>query len=338
MQALSRRTAALGAAAAVLLVIATAGTASAKRSTGTTTGGSQDGTLDAGVFAVTYSPASPPAGHPLVATGGWTPPACWEGPVATPASLKTEREGVWGEDSTGYEWDSAQQDYYVNGHPHKDFELANAGKGYWWNGVVNPNRKGDPASLSCFKERDDWVLKGDPPPAPKGPVVTAQILAESAYDRIRIPDKVVSLSPDAQHSQTVNLSTWAWLDRADIPPVSVTARLPALGLWARTTARPVGLHLDAGTPDADLYPASGDCAKNANGSIGEKYVVGDGNKTPPCGLTYRHSSGNGTYALTATVTWAVSWTGSGGAGGQLQGGTFDTTQDVVVQEIQSVNR
>lgn len=303
-------------------------------------GGGSDGngTIDASVFQVTYTPASPPAGHPLAATGGWTPPACWEGPVATPASLKTEREGVWREESTGADWEASERDYYVNGHPHKNFELANTGKGYWWNGVVNPNRIGDPGALACFKELDDWVLKGDQPPAPKGPVVTPKVLAESAYDRIRIPDKVVSLSPDAQHAQTVNLSTWAWLDKADIPTVSVTARLPALGLWATTTAEPVGLHLEAGTPDADLYPASGDCGKNADGSIGEKYVTGDGNRTPPCGLTYRHSSGQGTFALTATVTWAVSWTGSGGAGGSLQGGSFDTTQNVVVQEIQTVNR
>jgi enoyl reductase len=260
------------------------------------------------------------------------------GPVATPQQLKSEREGVWAEESTGYVWDQKQRDYYVNGHPHKDFEIPNAAKGLWWNGVPNPNRLADPASMTCTKEYDDWVLNGHAAPAGPGPEITPEILAESAYDRIRISDKVVNLSPAADHVQTVNFHTWAWLDSADIPPVSVTASLDALHIWATTTAKPVGLHLDAGTPDAELHPASGDCPLNSDGSIGKKYQESYGNAIPPCGLTYERSSGGGTFPLKATITWAVSWTGSGGVGGKLDNGVFDFTTDVVVQDIQSVNR
>ncbi|WP_328914324.1 MULTISPECIES: hypothetical protein [unclassified Streptomyces] len=325
-----------GSAAAVLLVVTSAGTASAGRSTTTVTNGTHhDHTLGASVYEVSYDPKDVPPGHPLTAVGGWTPPACWMAPVATPDELKDERESTWASESTGYVWDAEQRDYYVNGHPHKDFEIANADKGMWWNGRPNPNRLADPASLSCFKERDDWVLNGDEPPA--GPAVTPEILAQSAYDRIRIPDKVVSLSPDAAIPQTVNAPTWAWLDSADIQPVSVTARLRSLNIWATTTATPVGLRLDAGTPDAELHPASGNCPIGKDGSVGEKYVTGDGNRTPPCGLTYLRSSGQGTYALTATVTWKVSWRGSGGTGGDLAEGDFDTQQDVHVREYQAVN-
>jgi enoyl reductase len=332
------RSTACAVTAGLVLTLVTTVNASANETPGQghQQGGKNGQNIDASAYSVSYEPASPPAGHPLTATDGWMPPACWLAPVATPQELKVEREGVWAEDSTGYVWDAAQRDYYVNGHPHKDFEIANADKGMWWNGQVNPNRLADAASLSCFKERDDWVLNGATPPA--GPVVTPQVLAESAYDRIRIPDKVVSLSPDAQHTQTVNLSTWAWLDSTSIPPVSVTARLNSLNIWATTTARPVGLHLNAGTPDADLYPSSGDCAKNTDGSIGAKYRTGDGNTPPPCGLVYRRSSGGGTFPLTATITWQVSWVGSGSTGGNLTDGVFDTTQDVTVQEIQTVNR
>ncbi|MET7292361.1 hypothetical protein ABZS79_09485 [Streptomyces griseoloalbus] len=42
--------------------------------------------------------------------------------------------------------------------------------------------------------------------------------------------------------------------------------------------------------------------------------------------------------LTASITWQVSWEGSGGTGGDLPDGTFETTQDMTVQEIQSINR
>ncbi|WP_235032500.1 hypothetical protein [Actinacidiphila yanglinensis] len=327
-------------AVAGLTLLATGGPARAGDAPAPGVGaGSGDGNISASAAAyqVTYTPAEPPKGHPLTANTGWTPPACWQAPVATPKELKAERESVWGEDSTGYEWDSTQRDYYVNGHPHKDFEIPNTGKGMWWNGQANPNRIGDPGALSCFKEYDDWVLNGDTPPAPKGPIVTPEILAESAYDRIRIPENPITLSPSANDVQTVNLNTWAWLDKGDVAPVSVTARLASLNLWATTTATPEGLHLRAGTPDADLYPASGDCPLNADGSIGEKYVKADGNKVPPCGLTYRRSSDGGTFPLSATISWKVSWTGSGGTGGDLAGGSFEFDQDVQVQEIQSVN-
>jgi enoyl reductase len=55
-------------------------------------------------------------------------------------------------------------------------------------------------------------------------------------------------------------------------------------------------------------------------------------------VKYLRSSGDGTYPLQATVTWKITWTGTGGTGGDLPDGTFGATQDVAVQEIQAVNR
>ena len=62
------------------------------------------------------------------------------------------------------------------------------------------------------------------------------------------------------------------------------------------------------------------------------------NRTPPCGLKYLRSSGDGTFDLQATITWEIAWTGTGGAGGDLPDGTFGATQAVTVEEIQSVKR
>ncbi|MFI7322422.1 hypothetical protein [Streptomyces venezuelae] len=42
--------------------------------------------------------------------------------------------------------------------------------------------------------------------------------------------------------------------------------------------------------------------------------------------------------LKASFTWEISWKGTGGAKGDLPDGTFETTQDMTVQEIQSINR
>ncbi|MDJ0342488.1 hypothetical protein QMK19_22400 [Streptomyces sp. H10-C2] len=300
-----------------------------------TTGGTNGQDLTAGVSSIRFEPATPPPGAALTATTGWTPPACWLEPQYTAEQLKVEREHTWGLGSTGDAWEQQERDFYVNGHPHTDFEIPNSDKGLWWNGVANPNRKADPASLKCFQEHSAWVLKGTIPDV--GIAVTPEILAKAAYDRIRVPDTDVSLSP-AAGSQKVNLNTWVWLDKADFKPVSVTARLPALGLWATTTATPIGLHLEAGTSDADLYPASGDCGINKDGSIGTPYKTGDNGVAPPCGVTYRRASTGGAYPLKATVTWKVEWRGSGNTGDVLPSGTFDRTTPVTVQEIQAVVR
>ncbi len=74
------------------------------------------------------------------------------------------------------------------------------------------------------------------------------------------------------------------------------------------------------------------------GRIGASYEKGRADEAPPCGVKYLRSSGDGTFPLQATVTWEIHWTGSGNAGGDLPDGTFGAAQDVVVQEIQAVNR
>ena len=100
----------------------------------------------------------------------------------------------------------------------------------------------------------------------------------------------------------------------------------------------MSLKLEPGTEDAETYPASGECVINADGSIGEPYAQGKSTQTPPCGLKYLRSSGDGTFKLRATITWDIAWTGTGGAGGDLPNGTFGSEQAITVQEIQAVNR
>lgn len=159
-----------------------------------------------------------------------------------------------------------------------------------------------------------------------------------AYDRIHVPDTKVTLAPAG--ATKVNLPTWAWLDSAKFKPVSVTASLnvPGANISATTTATPESLKLEPGTTDAETYSTSGECPI-VNGSIGTPYIKGDADKIPPCGLTYLRASGdNGPYKLRATITWKINWTGTGGSGGDLPDGTFGTTQDVTVEEIQAINR
>lgn len=136
----------------------------------------------------------------------------------------------------------------------------------------------------------------------------------------------------------MNLPTWVWLDEGTFKEVKVRAELTDAGVWAETTAKPVALHLNPGTDDAETSPASGDCKINDDGSIGTPYTKGDADETPPCGITYLRASSGRPYKLKASITWEISWEGSGGAKGDLPDGTFETTQDMTVQEIQAINR
>ncbi|MFY1678232.1 hypothetical protein [Streptomyces sp. WMMC905] len=191
------------------------------------------------------------------------------------------------------------------------------------------------AAQACDRP-PQWVENGETPDAPEA--ITPQVLAELAYNQVRLPSVEVSLAP--QGAAKVNLPTWAWLDSERFQEVSVTASLDVGGLHieATTTATPVSLGLEPGTPDARTHPGSGECPIDADGSIGRPYTAGQADREPPCGVTYLRASGESGYDLHATVTWDISWTGTGGAGGDLPEGTFGGEQTVVVQEIQSVNR
>lgn len=268
----------------------------------------------------------------LASSTSWSPPPCWYAPKYTPKQLQEHLEPIWEAGSTGYEWDAEQREKYNARDKEKGFNKDKTGKGYWWASYVN---KSYPPGWDSCDEDYFWVDTGDAPPANVENAVTPEILAELAYAEIRVPGTEVTLAP--AEATKVNLPTWAWLDGAEFKPVSVTASVEAIGIEATATAEPVSLRIEPGTEDAETHPASGVCEIN-DGRIGEAYAKGKAEETPPCGVTYLRSSGDGSYPLQATVTWQIHWTGSGGAGGDLPDGTFGATQDVVVQEIQAVNR
>ncbi|MEU9209449.1 hypothetical protein AB0D27_16240 [Streptomyces sp. NPDC048415] len=297
-----------------------------------------DGTLSATAGAVVFDRSKNGTGEsagPVASTTTWTPPACYYAPKYSPAQLKKYLEPIWEAGSTGYEWDASQRDRYVNGHPYKDFNKDKTGKGYWWDSYVAEGRAGDPGALDCTKPIF-WVDQNDAPPADIRQAITPEILAQLAYAEIRVPSTKVELAPAG--TTKVNLPTWAWLDTAKFKPVSVTASVPLLNVSATTTAEPVSLKIEPGTDDATTYPASGVCEFH-NGAIGEAYAKGKSDQTPPCGVEYLRSSGDGSYKLKATITWKIHWTGTGVTRARnLPEGSFGGEQDVVVQEIQSVNR
>ncbi|WP_420878333.1 hypothetical protein [Streptomyces sporangiiformans] len=311
------------------------------RETDTDVSADRDGeTLSATAGAVVFdrskNGSGESAGPVTSSAANWTPPACYYAPKYTPEQFQKYVEPTWEAGSTGYEWDAKQRDRYVNGKPYKDFNKDKTGEGYFWDSYVTEGREGDPGALDCTKPVF-WVDNGDPPPADIPEAITPEMLAQLAYAEIRVPTTKVELAPDG--TTKVNLPTWSWLDTAKFKPVSVTASVPLLDIEATTTAEPVSLKIEPGTKDAETYPASGECKINADGSIGEPYAKGKAGETPPCGVKYLRSSGDASYKLTATVTWKIHWTGTGvNAEQPLPDGEFGAQQDVIVQEIQSINR
>ncbi|CAL9305684.1 hypothetical protein SUDANB148_03970 [Streptomyces sp. SudanB148_2056] len=276
----------------------------------------------------------------LQPVGDWTPPACWYEPRSAEQfrdyveSVYEETVNTPGQHSYAKQSVGMFREDYKDG-TYKNYNLDKKDEGSFWVAVRDEDRRMEPEAQACDK-LPFWVENGDPVPVENA--VTPEVLAELAYNRVRLPAAEVTLRPEA--ATKVNLPTWAWLDRARFKETSVTASIAVGGLniQATTTARPVSLRLQPGTPDAETYPASGECTINADGSIGEPYTRGEADRTPPCGLKYLRSSGDGTFTLQATITWEISWTGTGGAGGDLPDGTFGNDQAVTVQEIQSVNR
>lgn len=276
----------------------------------------------------------------------WKPPPCWYEPIFTPEQLKSfsETNGD-GDVALRQAWygKTLWTDHFKDGKDapnyfgtpstapgYKNYNLGK--KGYFWRGV-SPDITAIDDTSRCSRLMF-WQDAGEIPDVPDAP--TPKTLAEYAYNKVKVPETEIELKP--ANRSTVNLPTWVWLNKDTFKEVKVRAELPNTGLWAETTAKPVALHLDPGTEDAETFPASGDCTFNADGSIGTPYTAGDADKTPPCGIRYLRATNGAPYHLKASVTWQITWQGTGGAQGDLPNGTFERTMDMNVQEIQSVNR
>jgi len=142
------------------------------------------------------------------------------------------------------------------------------------------------------------------------PAVTPQQLLVTAFGELRIPHLTPSTAPPRGHAGLVGLPEWFWMSARDWHARMVT--VTAGPVWAAVTAAPIGLTF---RPGAGLSPVS--CA--GPGMAYNPYEPSTAQHTD-CSYTYLRSStgqpGN-TYQASVTVTWLVTWTGSGGAGGVL---------------------
>ncbi|MCL2553025.1 MAG: hypothetical protein FWE75_12895 [Actinomycetia bacterium] len=336
-------------------VVAAAGTAFANGDVSkTTSGSSNNGDLGAQVKGVTITSSSKAgsSAKPLSSSDvSWTPPPCWIGPIGGPAEFKKmvekqvkDTDSYPGQANYAMEAMDEYRRHYEEGYTwqgggdgYKNFNLDQEGKGQFWGPFENP-ASDSIHKFDCNSTLPMWVPNGQQPPAGTPNVITTAMLAKIAAAHTQVPG--VSIETNPRGTQTVNLPTWVKL-RDNFAPVTVRATVDLGGgatLWAETTAKTDSVHIDPGTPDAQVFPGGGDCPVGADGSVGADYN-GNPKATPPCGVTYQHSTQNrGPFQLNVTAVWGVTWQGSDGDGGTLAPGTISDPTPITVREIQTVNR
>lgn len=164
---------------------------------------------------------------------------------------------------------------------------------------------------------------GAPAPPPPG------VLAQLAVRYLRLPDPVIRSSPAPGALQLTELPTWMWVAPAAWRPESKTAQVPGESVTA--TATPVSASWQMG--DGKTVTCHGS---------GTPYAKGDNpaSSSPTCGYTYTRSSAGqpqAAYHVTVTITWDITWTGPGGAGGALPPLFTAAAAPMRVAESQAVN-
>lgn len=254
----------------------------------------------------------------------WKPPVCWYEPMYTPDEyeefIKSSYKGAQ-EPAASYAKERAEEDYHKGD------------KGLWW----QVQFRNDSYTDACPVTPANWEI-WVPPAQPKADPnqLTPEILSGLAYNSTKLPKPPVVLSPSPDRLK-VNLDTRVKLD-GDFDRVWTTASINYKGVQmaATTVATPVALEVDAGTADADPETCTYGLVKGDKG-----YTVDS--KDAACNITYRRSSGTGTYPFKASITWKVTWTDSADPDGParqpaLPDGLSTYEQNVSVKEIQAVNR
>ncbi|MEU9899363.1 hypothetical protein ACIBCS_23820 [Streptomyces phaeochromogenes] len=353
---LSVSTVALTLALGTLFLVAPAHAAEGPRDGAGASSDQQGGKDSTGIYAaagVKYSGAvakSGGSGNVASSDVNWTPPPCWYAPYLgakdfkkeMSKNLETAMNGPGMAGTAGSALSEAQRHYesdfgWADTPGYKDYNVDKDGEGMFWASVENPNEP-DYLKRTACSELPFWVDNGEAPPPQYEEAITPEMLAALAYQHMELPDTKVTLAPEA--ITKVNLPTWAWLDGAAFDEVQATAAInvPGFNIEATTTATPKSLTLAPGTEDATTIPANGECPI-VDGRIGEPYAKGRADETPPCGIVYGRSSNGGTFPLKASLTWEISWAGTGQAGPVgLPDGTIEAVQDITVQEAQAVNR
>jgi hypothetical protein len=187
-----------------------------------------------------------------------------------------------------------------------------AGDGGWYVEVcLTGDGKGGPQTSAPM-----WI---DGP----APTVDPAEIAQQAVAQLALPRPDVAVNPNPPARQFTYFPTWLWLDDSSWASQSATASVPGLSVTA--VAKPTKLVFS---------PGDGTKGVRCTGR-GTPWTSGldPDQKSPTCGHTYTKP---GSFTITATVTWQISWAG-GGQTGSVPDLTTTSTRTLIVTESQGLN-
>lgn len=199
----------------------------------------------------------------------------------------------------------------------------------WEYGVYEPDGRRLYSETGRWLERwcdGEQQMVGGLGLVPEGGAVDVGALAASARESVPISAPPMATSPPADRELYTQVQTWLWVDEDWWTPYSATANAGRVS--ATVTARPVM---------ADW--TMGDGGSTACAGPGVEWHRGMDDSETYCSYVYRRSSSGeaeGTYALSVTVEFEVTWESNVGSGGSLSAVTRSATRQVTVGEIQAI--
>jgi hypothetical protein len=167
-----------------------------------------------------------------------------------------------------------------------------------------------------------WV-SGATPPAAVVVQVSPVAVAQQAVKQLALSSPQVEMAPPDGSPQLVGVATWLWIDPAAWRPL--TASAAAGPVTTTATATPTKVVWDMG--DGHSVTCDGP---------GTPYSSSDPSATTDCSYVWPQA---GSFTVTATIYWSVTWTASGAAGGGslgVQAGPASAVP-VTVTESQAIN-
>ncbi|MBR7827827.1 hypothetical protein KDK95_16020 [Actinospica sp. MGRD01-02] len=167
-----------------------------------------------------------------------------------------------------------------------------------------------------------WVPNGTLPTAPALPAPA--VLAAEAQRKLKLPDPMIESNPAPGHPQLVSVPMWSWVPTSQFTAQSATASVPGESVTA--TAKPVSVTWSWGDETSTTCSGPGTPYSNSDAA---------NTASPTCGHTYTKDSGRGDFTVSATITWNVTWAGSGQSGA-FNGMTTTATEAVHVEQSRAL--
>jgi hypothetical protein len=166
-----------------------------------------------------------------------------------------------------------------------------------------------------------WVTGATPVVA--AAQVSPVAVAEQAVKQLGLASPTIEMAPPDGSPQLVGVATWLWINAGAWK--TLTASATAGPVTTTATATPTKVVWDMG--DGQSVTCDGP---------GTPYSASDPNGTTDCSYTWNQP---GSYMVSATVYWSVTWTATGAAGGGnlgLQGGPAAQVP-VTVTQSEAIN-